>query len=98
MNPSLAGQLANLVEWHDDAIGLVAPLDEDGLNWRPPIPDANTISALVRHSTGSLMMWCSRVLDEPFERDREAEFAARDTAVELVAALEASRDRIRAQF
>lgn len=98
MNPSLAGQLADLVEWHDDAIDLVAPLDEDRLNWRPPIADANTIAALVRHSIGSLLMWFSRALDEPFERDRDAEFATHDTASQLVSALEASRERVRTQF
>ncbi|HSJ51002.1 MAG TPA: DinB family protein [Actinomycetota bacterium] len=98
MNAYLAGQLATLEEWHDHAIDLVAELDEDPLNWRPAIPDANTIASLIRHSIGSMVMWFARALDEPYERDRDAEFAARDTAPQLVAALEASRDRVRAQF
>jgi hypothetical protein len=97
VNAFLNGQLANLVEWHEDAIGLVASLDEERLNWRPPVSDANTIAALVRHTIGSLGTWCARVLQEPFERDRDAEFAAHDDAAGLVSALEASRDWIRAR-
>ncbi|HEX6330880.1 MAG TPA: DinB family protein [Actinomycetota bacterium] len=98
MNAHLAGQLATLDELHDDLIRLVAAMDDDRLNWRPAIPEANTIAALVRHSIGSLVMWFSRALDEPFERDRDAEFASHDTASELVSALETSRERVRAQF
>jgi hypothetical protein len=73
-------------------------MDEAPLNRRPPAPDANSIAVLVRHVVGSLGMWCARAIDEPFERDRDAEFRAHDDAPALVAALEASREHLRGQF
>lgn len=98
MDARLAAQLAVLEEHHDRLIELVRPLDEDQLNWKPPAPDANSISALVRHTIGSVGMWCSRALDVPFERDRDGEFRAHDTAASLVGAVEDSRRRARELF
>lgn len=98
MDAPLAAQLENLDELHERLIELVRPLDEDHLNWKPPAADANSIAALVRHTIGSIGMWCSRAIDEPFERDRDAEFRSHDTAATLVPALEASRARLREYF
>lgn len=98
MQAVLAAQLSVLGEQYDRLIELVRPLDEDQLNWKPPAPDANSISALVRHTMGSIGMWCSRALDEPFERDRDGEFRAHDTAPSLVGALEDSRRGARERF
>lgn len=97
-NGHVAGDLAILEELYADLIDLVRPLEEDVLNSRPQAPDANTIAVLVRHIVGSIGMWCARALEEPFERDRDAEFRAYDAAPALVEALEASREHVRGQF
>jgi len=98
VNAHLAGELAILEELHDGMIELVTPMDEESLNWRPAMPDANSIAVLVRHVIGSISAWCSRALGEPFERDRDAEFRSHDTATSLVEALEESRVTVRELF
>jgi uncharacterized damage-inducible protein DinB len=98
VNGHVAGDLAILEELYDDLIELVRPLDEAALNRRPPVDDANTIAVLVRHIAGSIGMWFARALDEPHERDRDAEFRAHDAAPALVEALEASRASFREQL
>jgi uncharacterized damage-inducible protein DinB len=98
MNGHVAGDVAILEELYDDLIELVRPMDEEALNRRPPVEGANTIAVLVRHIAGSLGMWCARALDEPFERDRDAEFRAHDAAPALVEALEVSRATFRDQL
>jgi uncharacterized damage-inducible protein DinB len=98
MNGHLDGDLAILEELYADLIELVGPLDEEALNRRPPAEGANSIAVLVRHIAGSVGAWCSRALDEPFERDRDAEFRSLDDAPTLVEALEASRETFRSLF
>src|SRR5688572_5261068 len=82
----------------DGLAELVAPLDEAGLNWTPPASEANSIADLVYHILGSLNAWFSRALDEPFERDRDAEFESRAAAPDLLAAITRSREAIRGQL
>lgn len=98
MNPHLAASLAVLEEMYDGLAGLIRPLDEDCLNWSPPVADSNSIAALTRHIAGSVDSWLSWALDEPLQRDREAEFRARHPSGELLALLEQSRRRVREQF
>ncbi len=98
MNPYLTASLAVLEELYDDLTALVRPLDDDCLNWSPPAPETNSIAALVVHIAGSVNSWLARGLDEPFERDREAEFRARHSAEELIALVERSRRYAREQF
>lgn len=98
MNAHLAGELAILEEIYGDLMELVEPMDEDSLNWKPSMPEANSIAVLVRHIIGSISMWCSRALDEPFERDRDAEFRSQDTATALVTALRESRVEVQGRF
>lgn len=95
MNAHLAANLAVLEELYHDLAELIRPLDADCLNWTPPIPEMNSIAALVTHVTGSLNTWLSRALDEPFQRDRDAEFHARHTADELLAMVERSQADLR---
>jgi hypothetical protein len=83
--------LTVLEELYDDMAAFLRPLDDAILNWTPLPAETNSIAALVRHIIGANRAWLARAIDEPFERDRDAEFRARDSAPSLVAALEASR-------
>lgn len=98
MDPHLSASLAVLEELYDGLLALLRASDDDGLNWTPPIPETNSAAALVHHVAGSLNAWLSRALDEPVVRDRAAEFRGRGSAAELIALVEASRARTRAQF
>ena len=95
MNAQLTACAAVLDELYDGLIELIGPLDEDCLTWTPPIPETNSISALVRHIVGSMDSWLSRAVGETVQRDRDAEFRARHTAEELVALVQRSRTEAR---
>ena len=98
MNPYLSANLAILEELYDNLAALLGSIDADCANWAAAEPNANSIADLVRHVAGSLDAWLSRALDEPFERDRDAEFEAFHTPQELQAVVERSRTKIRDQF
>ena len=98
VNAALAGAWSELEDSLSDLIALVEPLDEAAINWRPPAPDSNSIAVLVRHTIGSASMWCSIALDEPFERDRDAEFRVHESPAALVAALPEFVSSLRGQF
>lgn len=52
-------------------------LDEAGLNWRPPAPGANSLYALAAHTLANVERNVMHTFaGEPYESDREAEFAA----------------------
>src|SRR6185295_14640323 len=78
-------------ELYDGLVAFLRPLDEARLNWVPPVSDTNSIAALVRHIVGSNDAWLARAAGEPFQRDRQAEFRAREGAEALVSAVERSR-------
>ena len=98
VNPHLSANLAVLEEMFDDLAALLGSLEPDCANWAAPEPNANSIADLVRHVAGSLDAWLSRALDEPFERDRDAEFAAFHSPDELLALVERSWAKILQQF
>ena len=98
MNAHLAASLAVLEELYDGMEDLVRGLDADCLNWTPPVPETNSISALVTHTAGSVDSWLSRALGETIKRDREAEFHVQCRADELVAMIDRSRSDTRQRF
>jgi uncharacterized damage-inducible protein DinB len=98
MNPHLAASLAVLEELFENVLELVRPLDPDCLNWTPPIPETNSIAALVTHTMGSIDYWLARAVGETAQRDRDAEFRARHTADELVDLVEHARSEARRRF
>ncbi|MGI8858455.1 MAG: DinB family protein [Thermomicrobiales bacterium] len=52
-------------------------LDAEGLNWRPPAPQTNSLYVLAFHSMGSAEASIIGELGgQPVERDRDAEFTA----------------------
>lgn len=98
MNPYLTASRAVLEELYDNLTELIRPLDEDCLNWTPLHGETNSITNLTCHIVGSVDSWLSRAVDEPFPRDRDAEFHTRHNAVELVSLIERSRARARDHF
>lgn len=98
MDPYLTAQLAVIEEMYVDLCALVRPLDAACLNWTPPVPETNSIAAMIVHTIGSTNSWLSRAVDEPFSRDRAAEFHATGDAETLLTLLNDSQERIRAQF
>lgn len=98
MNAHLAASLAVLEELYDGMGDLVRELDTECLNWTPPIPETNSISAMVTHTVGSIESWLSRAMGETIKRDREAEFHAQHRADELVAMIDRSRSDTRHRF
>jgi uncharacterized damage-inducible protein DinB len=97
MNAHLTAGLAVLDEIYDDLVELIRQSDDDTLNWTPPVADANSIAALVRHIAGSNDAWFRRALGETFQRDRDAEFRFRGTAQELIDVVTESRAAVREQ-
>jgi uncharacterized damage-inducible protein DinB len=79
----------------DDLVGLLPTLDEAALNWAPLGDQTNSIAAIVRHVAGSMDSWLSRAVGETVTRDREAEFAYRGGAPDLLALVERSRAETR---
>jgi hypothetical protein len=70
----------------DRLLSVAHSLDWEGLQWRPPAPQANSVAVLVRHTLGNaeenlLMVLCG----QPFARQRDAEFADRSMTVDELA-------------
>jgi hypothetical protein len=98
VNAVLRGASSELEDTFSELVALAESLDEAAINWRPPAPDSNSIAVLVRHTIGSASMWCSIALDEPFERDRDAEFRVHESPATLVTALREFVSSLGGQF
>jgi hypothetical protein len=72
-------------------------MDAEGLNWRPPAPETNSLYVLAFHTMGSAEEAICGVLGgQPVQRDRDAEFrAAGDSADPLYARWEELKGRLR---
>lgn len=73
-------------------------MDAEGLNWRPPAPETNSVYVLATHTMGTVEeSVCGFLGGQPITRDRDAEFlAAGDDAAPLSARWEAVQQRLRA--
>jgi uncharacterized damage-inducible protein DinB len=91
MTAHLEAGLAALEEQFDAMVALLRPLEADCLNWRPPVPETNSIAAMVTHTCGSIDGWLARALVESIDRNRDAEFETRADAAALVALVERCR-------
>lgn len=61
----------------DKLCGAIDGLDVELLNWRPTIPDANSIHAIATHVLGNVRAWLLGICcGQPVKRDRPAEFRA----------------------
>lgn len=95
MTPHLQASLDAFDEMFEQMSGFVGPLDDDVLNWRPPVEDSNTIAALVAHTCASTNTWLSRAIGETIPRDRSAEFRSSGPAAQLSALIAETRGEVR---
>ncbi len=79
----------------DGMCATLESLGDDLVNERPDLPGANSPYVIVRHCCGVMEYWgASELVGRPTDRDRDAEFTASGTVVELVGLVR----RQRAQF
>jgi uncharacterized damage-inducible protein DinB len=80
-------------------IDVAARLGDDRVNLRPPGPNTNSVAALITHCCGVSEFWLGCVgLGRGTTRDRDAEFVAVATVVELRNMVEAMLDQIAADI
>jgi hypothetical protein len=86
-----------LIDGIERIIRCLDGMDADGLNWRPPAPETNSLYVLAFHTMGSVEEAVFQVLGgEPVQRDRDAEFrASGDSAEPLYARWESLKVRLR---
>ena len=77
MNAEISLYAAELHRLLDKIAASIEGLEEAQLNWRPPLPGANSRYVLVTHVLGNLEAWvlgiaCGQAID----RDRPAEFTS----------------------
>ena len=77
MNAELALYAAELKRQLDRLTDTVEALNEAQLAWRPSTPGANSSYVIVSHVLGNVEAWILGIVcEQPFRRDRPAEFAA----------------------
>ena len=98
MSAHLNASLAVLDELLAGMQSILGELDDEAVNWVPLPNDANSISAMVVHTLGSLDTWLSRGFGVELPRNREAEFGAKLGARELGERVAQARERLKVQF
>ena len=79
----------------DRLLETIADLDEEAVNWKPPVPDGNSVLVLVTHALASAEdNVVRRGAGKTVVRNRDAEFAATGGASHLVARANEVRGRI----
>jgi uncharacterized damage-inducible protein DinB len=79
----------------DRLLETIADLDEEAVNWKPPVPSANSLLVLVTHALGSAEDHVVRkAAGKTVVRNRDAEFAATGGASHLTARANEVRSRI----
>ena len=69
----------------DRIIACMDGLDAEGINWKPPAPETNSLYVLAVHMTGTTEQSIIGVLGgEEVHRDRDAEFAAVGESTEWI--------------
>ena len=73
-----------IVESEDKLIESLHGLEEDSLNWSP-LDNANSLYVLATHTMGNIEQnILGGICDEPFRRDRDAEFLAQGDSWETI--------------
>lgn len=98
MNPYVAANHDALEEMYQNLIELLEKLDDDAVNWSPPVDETNTITAMVTHTVGATNGWLSRAVGTPIQRDRDAEFRGRASVDGLVKLIRDGRAQARDYF
>lgn len=71
----------------DQMVELAGSLDPEGIQWKPPAPEANSIAVMTTHTLGNVRENILEILcGEAVHRDREAEFVDRAVTPETLAA------------
>lgn len=79
----------------DRLLDTIKDLDEEGVNWKPPAPGANSLLVLATHTLGSAEDHVVRVAaGMTVVRNRDAEFAVRGGALHLASRATEVRRRI----
>lgn len=93
MQPFCREFLAHLQELHDEIKTIIEGLPQNALDWKPG-KDFNSLGVLIVHISGAERYWLGDVVAHlPSERDREAEFQARNINRDaLTALLQESRE------
>lgn len=80
----------------DSLADLTAAMDDDGLNWVPPVEGANSLTVLATHTLGNAEENIIEILGGlPVRRERDVEFAAKEeTSRALTARWEVLRPRL----
>jgi hypothetical protein len=64
--------------WLYDAIlGALRNLSEEELNWKPPVPESNSLYVIAYHAASSSLWWLNVAQGNVTERDRLTEFSAK---------------------
>lgn len=99
MLPEVLSYVDRLRDRRKEILKCVQDLDAAALQWRPPMPDTNSLAVLAFHSLGAERQWLHAVVgNRTIQRDREAEFRARAQDVAslpvMVAAVAEESERI----
>src|SRR2546426_4986249 len=79
----------------DRLLETIADLDEEAVNWRPPVPGANSLLVLVTHAVASAEEHVvGKAAGKTVVRNRDAEFAATGGSGHLAARAAEVRRRI----
>ncbi len=91
MLPEVQTYVDRLRDRRTEVLRAVQDLELDGLDWKPPVPDTNSLIVLAVHSLGAERQWLHAVIgNRMIERDRDAEFRAHGQIVTVLADLYAT--------
>ena len=80
----------------DGMVSIAEGLGDERINRRPDLPNTNSPYAILTHCVGMTTYWLGSVLcGRPSTRDRDSEFRARGTLVEICRVVEALKAQIR---
>lgn len=79
--------LQRIKDLNSQVCEFVRDIPAEGLNWRPPFKDINSLAVLASHIAGAELSWIVEIIGhQPVTRDRELEFETIVTgADELIA-------------
>jgi hypothetical protein len=75
MTPDIAMYNKELQRRIDRICAAVDGLTAQELNWRPPVPESNSVYVIATHTLGNIRAWVLGICcGQPIDRDRAAEF------------------------
>jgi uncharacterized damage-inducible protein DinB len=83
--------LQHLDTLYQRLLDLLNGIDERALNWKPGVPETNSIAILVAHTVGATGRWLSNAAGDPRMGDRPAEFRTHATPAQAIALVQQAR-------